>query len=224
MRLDKRTLAASPFVGVFGILTDKIMLLPHIALDKERIGLTELTGTEFIEADIAASSLLGVLGVGVKDKIALSELAREEEIDNLKSVGLKVERISGVTALGNMACITEKGGVISPILSEEQKKQLEDFFGVKLVFSKVGETDLTGSSIVSNSKGFIVHPKVTEQELELIKKALKVEGIPTTANYGDRFVGNSVLANNESVITGFNSTGHELIRIEEAFYGQEDSK
>jgi len=222
MRLDKRTLAASPFVGVFGILTDKILLLPHISLDKERAGLTELTGVEFIEADIAASSLLGVLGVGVKDKIALSELARDEEIDNLKSAGLKVERITGVTALGNMVCITEKGGVVSPILTEEQKKQLESFFGVELVFSKIGETDLTGSSIVSNSKGFIVHPNVTEQEFELIKKALRVEGIPTTANYGDKFVGNSVIANNESAIVGLNSTGHEIIRIEEAFYGQED--
>ncbi len=219
MRLDKRTLAASPFVGVFGILTDKIMLLPHVALGKERSGLTELTGVEFIEADIAASSLLGVLGVGVKDKIALSELARDEEIESLQSAGLKVEKINGVTALGNMACISDKGGVISPALSNAQKSQLESFFGVEIVFSKIAESDLTGSSIVANSKGFIVRPKVTEQEFEVVKKALKVEGIPTTANYGDRFVGNSVLANNESVIAGINSTGHELIRIEEAFYG-----
>lgn len=219
MRIDKKTLNASPFVGVFGILTDSVFLVPQTILPKELHGLQQLVGVEIFKVSIASSPLLGVLGVGVKDKIALSELAREREVDSLREIGLKVKRISGVTALGNLACITEKGGVLSPILSREQALELESFFGVKMVESKIASLDLVGASIVATPNGFIVHPQATSEEFKLLGNALKVNGMPTTANYGDRFVGNSVLANSNAVIVGLNTTGHELIRIEEGFYG-----
>jgi translation initiation factor 6 len=219
MRIDKRTLEASQFIGVFGILTDKIFLVPTGILEKELQGLRDFAGVEVLKASIAASPLLGVLGIGVNEKIAVSDLARDREIDFLEKAGMKVTRIEGVTALGNLARITEKGGVLSPILSREQGEKLESFFGVKMVESTVGGLDLAGSSIVANSKGFIVHPGVSKEEFVRIKNALHVEGIPTTANYGDRFVGNSVLVNSNAMLLGVNTTGHELMRIEEAFLG-----
>ncbi|MCX6802414.1 MAG: translation initiation factor IF-6 [Candidatus Diapherotrites archaeon] len=219
MRIDKRTLEASPFLGVFGILTDKIFLVPSGILEKELQGLQDFAGVEVLKASIAASPLLGVLGIGVKEKIAVSDLARDREIVALEKAGLKVTRIEGATALGNLARITEKGGVLSPILSREQCEKLESFFGVKMVESTVAGLDLAGSSIVANSKGFIVHPGVSKEEFARIKNALQVEGIPTTANYGDRFVGNSVLVNSNAMLLGVNTTGHELMRIEEAFLG-----
>jgi translation initiation factor 6 len=219
MRIDKRTLEASQFIGVFGILTDKIFLVPTGILEKELQGLRDFAGVEVLKASIAASPLLGVLGVGVNEKIAVSDLARDREIDFLEKAGIKVTRIEGVTALGNLARITEKGGVLSPILSREQGEKLESFFGVKMVESTVGGLDLAGSSIVANSKGFIVHPGVSKEEFARIKGALQVDGIATTANYGDRFVGNSVLVNSNAMLLGVNTTGHELMRIEEAFLG-----
>lgn len=219
MKIDKRTLNASPFVGVFGILTDSIFLAPQAILPKECRGLEKLTGVEVLRASIASSSLLGVLGIGAKNKIALSELAREEELDALSRAGLKVKKINGVTALGNLACITEKAGIVSPILSSEQASELESFFGVKMIESRIAGLDLAGASIVATAKGFIVHPQASSEEFRKLKNTLKTEGMPTTANYGDRFVGNSVLANSNSAIVGLNTTGHELIRIEEAFYG-----
>ena len=219
MRIDKKTLNASPFIGVFGILTDSVFLAPKTILSKEIRGLQELVGVEVFKASIADSPLLGVLGIGVKDKIALSELAREEELECLQEIGLKAKRISGVTALGNLACITEKGGIVSPILSREQALELESFFGVKMVVSKIAGLDLVGASVVATPKGFIVHPQANSEEFKALKSALRVNGMPTTANYGDRFVGNSVLANSNAVIVGLNTTSHELIRIEEAFHG-----
>jgi len=219
MRIDKRSLNASPFIGVFGILTDSILLVPNGIQAKEEKGLAELAGVELVKASIAASPLLGVLGLGVGDKIALSEIALPEEVESLEQAGLKVRVVKGVTALGNLACIAEKGGVISPILSREQALALEDFFGVKLVVSRVAGLDLAGSSLVATKKGFIAHPQTTPQELEKFKEAFGVQGILTTANYGDRFVGNSVIANTQSVLVGKNTTAHEIIRIEEAFYG-----
>ncbi len=219
MRIDKRSMNASPFIGVFGILTDKIFLVPSTILEKEIQGLQDLAGTEVLKASIAASPLLGVLGIGAGKKIAVSELAREKEIVELEKAGLKVARIEGITALGNLVRVTEKGGVLSPMLSREQCEKLESFFGVKMVESTVAGLDLAGSCIAASSKGFIVHPGVSKEEFEKIREALHSKGMPTTANYGDRFVGNSVLANSNAVLLGANTTGHELLRIEDAFLG-----
>lgn len=218
MELDKRTLNASPFVGVFGILTDDILLIPYGVSKKEFKNLNKITNTKVIKASIASSALLGVLGIGRGNKIALAEIARDEEIKKLEKQGLKTTRIQGVTALGNLVTVTSRGGVVSPVLSKKQTNQLEKFFEIKMVKSKIAELDLVGASLVVNSNGFIVNPKVTKEEFKRIKKALKVKGVPTTANYGDRFVGNSVLANSNGIIVGHNTTGHELIRIEEALY------
>jgi len=219
MRIDKRSLNASPFVGVFGILTDRVMLVPINVSAKEISGLADLTGTEVFKASAAASPLLGVLGLGVNDKIALSGIALEKEAKALSEIGLKVLSVEGVTALGNLACFTEKAGIVSPILSKGQASKLESFFGVKSAEAKIAGLDLVGASMAATGKGFAVHPQATAAEVGVLKKTLGTGGVLTTANYGDRFVGNSLLANSGSVIVGLNTTGHELIRIEEAFYG-----
>ena len=219
MRIDKRTLNASPFVGVFGILTDRVLLIPHTVSPKEARGLGRLAGVEVFEASISSSPLLGALGVGLLDKVALSEIALDKEVQALEEIGLKAKRISGATALGNLVSVAESGGIVSPALSQKQKSELESFFGVKMAESRIANLNLAGASIVATKKGFIIHPQATSAEFSKVKETLKVEGIPTTANYGDRFVGNSVLANSSAVIVGLNTTGHELIRIEEAFYG-----
>ncbi len=219
MKLDKRSLNASPFVGVFGILTDKVLLVPHNIQPKEEKGLAELTGAEVIKASIASSPLLGVLGIASGKKIALSEIALDSELKELESAGFKAMRLEGVTALGNLACFTEKGGIVSPVLSEKQSAALSEFFGVKAKTSKVAGLDITGASVAASKKGFIAHPKTSAGEMKALEKAFRAGGILTTANYGDRFVGNSVLANSSSAIAGINTTGHELIRIEDAFYG-----
>ena len=219
VNIDKRTLNASPFVGVFGILTDKIFLVPTTILEKELRGLADLTGAEVIKANIANSALLGVLGVGVKNKIALSDLALQKEVDALEKAGLKAKTIPGVTALGNLVTVTGKGGAASLVLSKAQVSEIESFFGINISRQRVAGSDIVGSSVVANSRGFIVHPQVSREEFDGLKQAFKTGGIPTSANYGDRFVGNSVLANSSSAIAGQNTTGHELIRIEEAFYG-----
>ena len=84
----------------------------------------------------------------------------------------------------------------------------------------IGGSDLIGSLCVASNKGFIVSPSVTKKEFKIIEKALKVKGTSATANYGDKFVGNSVIANSKAVIVGSLTSGHELNRIDEGLSGE----
>jgi len=51
-----------------------------------------------------------------------------------------------------------------------------------------------------------------EDEFMELKKIFNVDGKATTANYGDPFVGNDVVANSKAAVVGAYTSGHELIR------------
>ncbi len=217
MRIDKCTVRASPFVGIFSIVTDKIALMPQAMDKKETKGLSDLLGVEVVHLSLAGSSLLGVLGRGIRKRFVFSDLLSDEDMDCLREKGILAERIKGVTALGNLLAVNENGGLCSRILSQQQIKSISSFLGIEVHPTTVAGTDIVGSSVVATSNGFIVHPLVSSDEMALAIEAFGVEGIPTTANYGDRFVANSVAANAFGVMVGNRTTTHEIIRIDEAF-------
>ena len=56
-------------------------------------------------------------------------------------------------------------------------------------------------------------------KVKKIQETLNIRGGSATANTGDSFVRNSVIANEKGFIVGDQTTGHELNRIEEALEG-----
>lgn len=221
MRFDKSTVKASPYLGVFALVTDKVALVPQSLHPKELAPFKEIFNVEIIKCSVGESSLIGVLASAVADKILLSELVTEAELAHLQSIGLKTKIISGSTALGNLLRVTEKGGIISKAFSQHEVKEIESFFGVKLLQASIAESELVGSNCCASNKGFIVNPMVSVQEFSKLEKIFHVKGKPTTANYGDRFVGNCVLANSFGVLVGLNTTGFELMRIDEGLRGDD---
>ncbi|MDP6670630.1 MAG: translation initiation factor IF-6, partial [archaeon] len=81
--------------------------------------------------------------------------------------------------------------------------------------AEIAESDLIGSNIVLTNKGFIANPMISEKEFKKIEKNTGLEGATATANFGDKFVGNGVIANSNTAFVGLRTTGHELIRIDE---------
>jgi translation initiation factor 6 len=204
---------SSPYIGVFCSLNDKYLVYPNTAEKKELNGLKKLK-VKMVPATISSTSLIGIFSKSLNDKILVTDLIEANEKKALEKKGLKVKEID-LTAVGNLIALNEFGGIASPLLSKKQVKEISDFFEVKFKVMGIGGSNLTGSCVCVTNKGFIVHPNITEKEFSLLEKVFKVRGAPTTANYGDRFVGNSVLANSKGIIVGLLTTGPELTRIDE---------
>lgn len=217
MKIDKGTINASPFVGVFMVVTEDIALIPANIQQKEESRLRKLFDVDFVKTKLADSSLLGTLCSGIKDRFVVSELALDSELNALEKAGLKVKRIEGVTAIGNLMRVNEKGGIASRVLTKEQISEIESFLKIKLAVTKVASLDIVGSSTVATNIGFIVNPNVTQQEFELLKKCFGTDGIASTLNYGDKFVGNDAVANSEAMLIGNRTTTYELLRIQDIF-------
>lgn len=219
MHLIKGTIKGSPFIGIHALATDSYCLVPKGIYKKEALKLKEALELELIKAQIGATSLIGCLAAGNKKGLVVSSIIEEKELTELKSFGLKVKVIEGYSALGNLIALNDNGLLLSSLLSEGEKKAIKEFFGLPAIEVSYGVNALIGSSTIATNNGFIVHPKAEKEDFEKIKKALKVTGIRTTANYGDPFVRNSIIANNFGAFVGLNTSGPELVRIDEGLSG-----
>ncbi|MEK6972729.1 MAG: translation initiation factor IF-6 [archaeon] len=218
MHIDKGYIRASPYVGIFMRASDDFILVPDSISDKEFSQVASVfTNTKIIKCSMAGSQLIGILSISLKNKIAVSDIVTEKEIAHLRHYGLQVHVIKGVSAIGNLVCLNEFGGLCSKALTESQVKELATFFEIPFLRMTIAKSDLVGASCVATSKGFIVNPGINEEEFKKIKSIFKINGQLTSSNYGDRFVGNGIIANNNGVLVGDHTTTHELIRIDEAF-------
>ena len=217
MRIDKGTINASPFVGIFAVVTERIALLPYAVVPKEQVKFKELFDVEIIKTKLADSSLLGVMCAGISDRFVVSELALDSEIEMLKQAGLHIKRIGGLTAIGNLLRVNESGGIASRVLTRQQLTEIESFLKVKLTVTRVASLDIVGSAVVATDNGFIAHPNTLKEEFSMLKKSFGVEGIVTTLNYGDKFVGNDAVANSRAMLVGNRTTAFELLKINDFF-------
>jgi translation initiation factor 6 len=209
----------SPNVGIFAKSNDKFVLLPFGYAETKLKKITEIMETEPIYVSIAGNRIIGPMVVLNNNGMILPSTASEDELIYLKRLtGLNVAKLdSKYTAVGNLISTNDKGAIISPLFKGEFDKYIGDILGVEVHTMSVAEFNQTGSTVVSTNIGAAVHPKATEQEVELISSVLKVEAEPLTINGGIPYLSSGMIWNSKSLIVGTLTTGPELIMLSRAF-------
>lgn len=219
MKMEKSYLKGSPFIGVFSCITEKIGLLPLHTEKKEVKKTEEFFGIEVIQTSIAGSSLIGSLVKGNSKGFIVPEITEEKERKFLEEQGIKVKKVDGLSALGNLIGLNDFGGIVSPLIRKNAFEEIKGFFGIKLKQMKIANSEVVGSCIITTNKGFVVHPEIKESELKEITSILNVQGSASTANYGDPFVANDILANSKGVLIGEYTSNAEMLMIDEGLRG-----
>jgi translation initiation factor 6 len=162
--------------------------------------------------------LLGVLGKGLGKKLLAASTITKEEKNHLEKNGIHVHVMNEITAIGNLVCVQKNGGIISPLIPEKEKIAIEKFLGITLHVMNIASSELAGSCIIATEKGFLAHPRTTPEEMEALDSIFHTQGMTTTANYGDPFPGNSIIANTYGIVVGERTSGPELARIDEGLH------
>jgi len=215
MRVLRETVKNSPYLGIFCAVSEKTALVPESIEKKELKKMQEALEVEAIKTSIASSSLIGVLCKGNSEGFVVPEIIEKEELKKLENQGVKVKVIKGNLALGNLIAANDKKALLSPMIPKKCQKEISEFLNVEALQTKIAGNELTGSSAVVSNSGFIINMHSSQKEFDKIKKFLTLEGKATTANYGDPFVGNSVIANSKAIIAGSLSTTVEILKIQE---------
>ncbi|MBS3061259.1 MAG: translation initiation factor IF-6 [Candidatus Diapherotrites archaeon] len=216
MRVQKLSIRGSPFVGVFLKATDKFCLVPDGLIPKDKKTIQNILGVEPIETRIANASIIGVLCIANQNRVCLPSMVEQKEIDALEKTGIKTSVIPTVEAIGNMVSINDHIGLCGNALREETRKTLERELNIPIERVTIAGSDLAGSASILTNKGFVCHPKTRPDEYKILEEKTGLKGNPSSANYGDLFVGNSVTANSFGALVGEHTTGYEMIAIDEA--------
>ncbi|MFZ1077252.1 MAG: translation initiation factor IF-6 [Nitrosotalea sp.] len=219
MGIFKYDVYRSPNVGIYAKCNDSFVFIPNgFAITKVK-NLCEFLKTDYVFTSVANTRLLGVLMVMNNNGILLPRNSLEEEVVHLKkSTGLNVDILdTKYTAIGNLLCVNDKGGIMSPLIPSEYVKKVEDVLGIEVIRKKVAGYYQSGAMAKANSHGGIIHPETEEEDIRTISQVLGVELEPATINGGSPFVSSGILANNKSMVVGSLTNGPELVMLTKAF-------
>ena len=219
MGIFRYDLYKSPNVGIFAKSNDKLVLLPHGYAETKLKKITEILDTEPLFVSIAGNRIIGPMVVLNNKGMILPSTASDDELVYLKRItGLNVAKLnSKYTAVGNLISTNDKGAIVSPLFKNELDTQISDVLGVESHTMSIANFNQTGSVVVPTNNGAAVHPKATEEEVQIISSVLKVEVEPLTINGGIPYLSSGIVWNSKSLIVGSLTTGPELIMLSRAF-------
>ena len=210
---------SGPNIGIFTSVNDKFVFIPNGFAKTKAENLARYLQTEYLMTPVANTRLLGILMVLNNHGILLPKTSSPEEIANLrKCTDLNVKILdTKYNALGNLICVNDKGGVISPFIEKEFIKEIEDVLDIEVIQKKVAGFHQVGAVMEANNLGGIIHPEADEEDIKNFSNVLGVNLEPATINGGIPFVSSGMLANSNAVVVGNLTNGPEIMMLTRAF-------
>ncbi len=223
MHIERLDFENSPYLGVYGVATDRVAFIREGLAEKKLEILREVLRVPLIETSVMKSRIIGIFAAGNSNALIVPYYIWDGELEGIKArlreldIDMRIEPfLSKLTAFGNLILANDRAALISAKFTKEEAKRIEDILGVEVERGMIGEYHAVGSAGVVTNRGGLVHPEATDDELEWLEDLFKVEIYVGTANQGVPFVGSCMLANSNGVVVGSLTTGPEIVKIEEA--------
>ena len=219
MDIIKYDIYRGPNIGIFTSVNDKFVFVPNGFAKTKAENLAEYLQTEYLVTPIANTRLLGILMVLNNHGMLLPRTSSPDEIANLrKHTDLNVKILdTKYNALGNLICVNDKGGIVSPIIEKEYVKEIEDVLDIEVMQKKVAGYHQVGAVMEANNLGSVIHPETDEEDLKIFSNILGVNVEPATINGGTPFISSGMLANNNAIVVGSLTNGPEIMTLTRAF-------
>jgi len=201
-------------VGVFLATNNSVTFLPPDVPEKIDDLVRGTLRTSVARFTIAKSPLLGVFIIVNDNGVLLSPLALEDEVRLFKSLGLNVEVLNTkYTAVSNLILANNKTALVSPLLEPRLRKVVADVLGVEVIVDTVANNPLVGALAVLNSRGLLVAPEATDEDIKKLSEYFRVRVDVGTVNKGKSFLRGGIVANDHGALVGDETAGPELMRI-----------
>ncbi|MDG6225486.1 MAG: translation initiation factor IF-6 [Candidatus Thermoplasmatota archaeon] len=216
-------ISGNPYIGVFCKLVGRRMLAPleasdqFVQLSEEALGVqvvrTLLGGTN-LHGSLLASNKRGMIAPYFLDKEEIERaLSSTEEDGNTMDIHIEISD-DPLTAWGNNLLMGDSKAVANPDMSKPTLKRISDLFDIEIITMPIAGIKTVGSVSVMNSKGLLVHPKTSQDDIDGLKDIFGREVDISTANFGSPYLGASIVTNDSGAIIGSKSSGVEINRIE----------
>ena len=204
------------YVGVFIRASDNAVIVPPIITAQQRVIMEEVFQVPIIPTTIGNTNLIGSLIALNSHGAVASNIINNNEFQFLtKRMNLSILREKN-NALGNSMLVTENKALIASDFSRTSERVIQNTLDVETLRGTIAGQDNVGMSAVITSLGFLCHPKITEEEKEILDDFFGMKSSIGTVNFGIPLIGAGLCANSHGAIVGSRTTGVELNRIERA--------
>jgi translation initiation factor 6 len=206
-----------PHIGVFSRIFEDVAIVPPDTPEEFSRALSEALSVEIVETTIQGSSIIGSLATGNQNGFVVSGLASADEIATLKRFRDVYLLSDTMNAAGNVLLVNDRILVHHPDLPEKVVGEISDFLDVPAVSLTLGGIKTVGMAAVATSRGIMVHPRSSDNEMNLLAEKTDLPVGKGTVTMGSGLVGAGLIANGSGYLAGLGTTGFELGRIEDIF-------
>ncbi len=212
--ISKLSIFGSSFVGVYICVNNSFAVLPSGVDDEVKNKVSKTLDVEVFETTLGGSKLIGSLMVMNSNGAVVTDFANDEDLNFLMDKMNVLFINDRINAVGNDILVNDRAALVHVDFDKESIKLIEDALDVEVVKGEIGLIKTVGSAAVVTNRGMLVHPETGENEVEFLKSLFGVPVYLTTANYGSKYVGAGVVANDKGAVVGENSSSVEIDRIE----------
>ncbi len=211
----KINISGSPVLGVFATCTEEFVFVPYDASDETIQDIEESLSVKAIRSSVGGSFIIGSLLCGNSNGAIAAGFILDKEIRSIRK-HMKAARLSGeLNAAGNLILANDSAALVHPDLSDRSIGVIKRTLGVEVKKGTIGGLKTVGMAGVATNKGILVHPKATSNEIAILEEVFNLPVDIGTVNFGSPLVGSGILANSKGYVTGEDTTGPEITRIED---------
>jgi translation initiation factor 6 len=202
-------------VGAFGVATDRYVFVSPNMSEDSLDTIERVFNLPLVQSTVATLDAVGLVSVANSNGLLIPYTANDDELTALKAYpDIRVDWIDDrMTALGNIILANDKGAICHPDFDETARKKISDVLDVEVVPGTVARLPTVGSNTAVTNRGAVVHPMATTEEIDQISQLLKVHVEVGTVNRGSPYTSLGVMANQDCMIAGSETTGVELAHI-----------
>ena len=219
MDIIKYDVYSGPNIGIYTKVNNQFVFVPNGFAKTKAENLANYLQTDYLTISIANTRLLGILTVLNNHGMLLPNTCSQEEVDHLKKhtdLNIKLLDVK-YNALGNLICVNDKGGIVSPTIDKKYIKEIEDVLDIEVLQKKIAGFYQVGAVMSATSNGGIIHPLTDEDDVSTFSNILGVKIEPATINGGIPFVSSGILANDNAIVVGTLTNGPEIMILTSAF-------
>lgn len=215
MAIYLSSLGGSASIGVYSLVTDKILIVPKLVPSKKAERLAEWLKVKLIHTTMGGSVLVGALACANSNGLLLPNFVKQEELEAIQSVfrGNITIMETKKTAYGNLVLANDYGALVDPRLKTPEVQEICKTLCIEVAPGEIAGLPYVGSLAVATNKGVLAHPLLKDSERKLVEKMLKVPVDVGTINCGIPYVGTGLIGNRHAAVAGSLTTGPEMFII-----------
>lgn len=216
MHVQQLSINGNPNVGLNIFCNNKFALVGKHASEEQVNIIKEVLKVPVHQITIAGTDLIGVFVVGTEEKIIVPSIIFDEELEEIKALGINVEKIEvDLTALGNNILCKDNKALVNPEYKDEEVEIIKQALNLSEIKKfAVHELGIIGGLVAYNSKGAAVYRDINQQTKEELQEFLELPCEESTVNMGSPFISSGVVCNDNGFLIGDMSGGPEMYNME----------